>query len=144
VAEGAEEPKKYFSVPEAEGLIPELTRLMGGVMDAHGAAQRLRAELSEEQRRITMSGGALVEVDAWGERATRLGALTKQVQDGLAAVVKLGGMPKDLATGLVDFPFLLEGEEVNLCWRFGEKRIRFWHGLDEGFAGRKPIPEELT
>ena len=113
-------------------------------MDAHGAAQRLRAELSEEQRRITMSGGALVEVDAWGERATRLGALTKQVQDGLAAVVKLGGMPKDLATGLVDFPFLLEGEEVNLCWRFGEKRIRFWHGLDEGFAGRKPIPEELT
>ena len=62
----------------------------------------------------------------------------------VATVVKLGGVPKDLATGLVDFPFLLEGEEVNLCWRFGEKKIRFWHGLDEGFAGRKPIPEELT
>lgn len=144
MAEEAGEPKKYFSVPEAEGLIPELTRLMGGVMDAHGEAQRVRAELSEEQRRITMSGGALVAVGVWRERARRLGALTREVQEGLATVVELGGVPKDLATGLVDFPFLLEGEEVNLCWRFGEKKIRFWHGLDEGFAGRKPIPEELT
>jgi len=69
--------------------------------------------------------------------------LTGQVRDGLASVTELGAVPKDLGMGLVDFPFLLEGKEIYLCWRFGEKKIRFWHGLDEGFAGRKLIPEEL-
>ena len=135
--------KKYFSVTEAEALIPELTRIMSGVLSAYGEVQRVRAELREEQRRIMISGGALVAVD-WPDRAARLEALTGELQESLTAIVKLGGAPKDLKIGLVDFPFLLEREEVNLCWRFGEKKIRFWHGLDEGFAGRKPIPEGLT
>ena len=51
---------------------------------------------------------------------------------------------KDLATGLVDFPAVLKNEEVYLCWRLGEDRIRFYHGQDEGFAGRKPIdPDDV-
>ena len=128
---------------EAEALIPELTRIMEGVMDAHSEAQGIQAGFQEEQQRIMMAGGALFSADLWRERTGRLQALTKQVQDGLASIARLGGVPKDLGTGLLDFPFLLEGEEVNLCWRFGEKKIRFWHGLDEGFAGRKPIPEDL-
>ena len=143
MANEKQEPKKYYSVAEAEALIPELTRIMEGVMDAHSEAQRIQAELQEEQRRIMIAGGMLVSVDAWRERAGRLQVLTREVQDGLASITGLGGAPKDLGMALVDFPFLLEGEEVNLCWRFGEKKIRFWHGLDEGFAGRKPIPEEL-
>jgi len=49
-------------------------------------------------------------------------------------------LAKDLGTGLVDFPSWLNDREINLCWRFGERRIRFWHGLDEGFASRKPLP----
>jgi len=48
-------------------------------------------------------------------------------------------VPKDLALGLVDFPCLLDNEEVDLCWRHGESEVRFWHGLDEGYAGRKPL-----
>lgn len=143
MAEEKQEPQKYFSVAEAESLIPELTRIMGGIMDAHSEAQEIQAEFQEEQRRIMIAGGALFSADVWRERIGRLQALTKEVQDGLASIARLGGAPKDLGMGLVDFPFLLEGEEVNLCWRFGEKKIRFWHGLDEGFAGRKPIPEAL-
>jgi hypothetical protein len=48
---------------------------------------------------------------------------------------------RDLDLGLVDFPSLLEGEEVCLCWKLGEERIAFWHGIEEGFAGRKPLDE---
>jgi hypothetical protein len=144
LADEEQKPGKYFSVAEVEALIPELTRIMEGVMDAHSAAQRIRAALGEEQRRIMMSGGGIIEADAWRERAGRLEALSRQIQEGVAALMNLGAVPKDLGMGLVDFPFLLQGEEVNLCWRFGEKKIRFWHGLDEGFAGRKPIPDELT
>jgi len=137
------EPKKFFSVAEAEALIPELTRIMERVMGAHSKAQGIQAEFQEEQQRIMIAGGALVSVQVWRERAGRLQALTREVEDGLASIARLGGSTKDLGMGLVDFPFLFEGEEVNLCWRFGEKTIRFWHGLDEGFAGRKPIPEDL-
>jgi hypothetical protein len=138
------QPKKYFSVPEVEALIPELTRIMESIMDANSEARRLQAALQEEQQRIMVSGGAILDAAQWKERAGRLEALARQLQEGIDAIVRLGGVPKDLGMGLVDFPFLLEGEEVDLCWRFGERKIRFWHGLDEGFAGRKPIPDELT
>ncbi len=50
---------------------------------------------------------------------------------------------KDLDIGLVDFPTLFQGEEVYLCWKLGEAGIRFWHGIDEGFRGRKPIDAEF-
>jgi hypothetical protein len=46
---------------------------------------------------------------------------------------------KDLDIGLLDFPALLNNEEVYLCWRLGEERIRFYHSQEEGFSGRKPI-----
>ena len=52
----------------------------------------------------------------------------------------LGAEVKDLELGLVDFPAEREGETVLLCWRVGEDEIGYWHGLDEGFAGRRPLP----
>ena len=54
----------------------------------------------------------------------------------------LGAIVKDLDEGLVDFPASHTGEEVLLCWKVGEDAVAFWHGLDEGFAGRKPLPFE--
>ena len=54
-------------------------------------------------------------------------------------MLALGGVPKDLGLGLVDFPHLRRGQTVNLCWKYGEQEIRFWHGLDEGYTARKPL-----
>jgi len=51
----------------------------------------------------------------------------------------LGGVPKGVEEGLVDFPHLRDGRVVNLCWKYGETRIRWWHGMDEGFSARKPL-----
>ena len=65
---------------------------------------------------------------------------TLEIQTTLGEILETGGIPKDLDLGLVDFPARLHEREVNLCWRLGEKRIRFWHGLDEGYAARKPLP----
>jgi hypothetical protein len=55
-------------------------------------------------------------------------------------IQELGVLVKDLDSGLVDFPALREGLEVLLCWKLGEDEIRYWHGLEEGFAGRKELP----
>jgi hypothetical protein len=53
----------------------------------------------------------------------------------------LGCVLKDMNTGLIDFPAVRLGTRVWLCWRFGEENVTFWHGLHEGFAGRKPVNE---
>lgn len=134
-----EEPKKYFTPDEVEAMIPELTRVMRRLMHAHGELLSIRGALHEEQRRITMAGGGILDQTTWRERTQQLEELTREIQRGLTAIVNLGGAPKDLGMGLVDFPSLLDNQEVNLCWRFGETKIRFWHGLDEGYAGRKSL-----
>jgi hypothetical protein len=58
----------------------------------------------------------------------------------LDEIARLGGSTKDLDAGLVDFPGRVQGQTVNLCWKYGETAIAFWHGLDEGFAQRKALP----
>ena len=130
---------KYFAPDEGEALIPRLRELIGPLVDLHREVLRLRADLAGEQRRIMLSGGGILDRDAWRDRSRRVEKLTRDIQQGIGAIMALGGVPKDLAIGLVDFPHLMDGREVNLCWRFGETSVGFWHGLDEGFGGRKPL-----
>jgi hypothetical protein len=58
-------------------------------------------------------------------------------------VQEMGCLVKDLDMGLVDFPTTFRGEEVYLCWKLGEEEIAFWHGVDEGFRGRKAIDRDF-
>lgn len=124
---------------EVERLIPVLARVMERLMPAHREALDIRAALHAEQRRITLAGGGVLDRTTWQARAARLERLTADIQAGLQEIAALGGTTKDLATGLVDFPHRRGGRTVNLCWRYGEERITHWHGLDEGYAGRKPL-----
>jgi len=135
----AHDPKKYFSPQDVEALIPELMTIMGRLMDIQGEIGKLRSALREEQDRIMAAGGAILDRETWRDRTRRLEELTRRAQAGIAAITKLGGVPKDLSMGLVDFPHFLEDREVNLCWRFGETRVSFWHGLEEGYAARRPL-----
>ena len=83
---------------------------------------------------MSISSQAPAEVQAHIERAA---AAIARAVDGIQ---ELGAIVKDIDRGLVDFPALREGEEVLLCWQLGEEEIRYWHGADEGFAGRKELP----
>jgi hypothetical protein len=131
--------KRYFSSDQVEALIPELSRIMSELKPAHAEATSITTRLQGEQQRLSLVGGALLDRAAWQADTARLGALTETVRGGVERIAELGGITKDLALGLVDFPHLLNNEEVNLCWRHGETEVRFWHGLDEGYAGRKPL-----
>jgi hypothetical protein len=135
-----DEVKRYFTVAEVERLIPRLQDLMGRVMAAHQEAGRVRQALGEAQRVLTLAGGARLRPEEWRGRKARLREATRQIRERLGELLATGGVPKDLELGLVDFPALIDDREVNLCWRYGERRIRFWHGLDEGYAARKPLP----
>ena len=65
--------------------------------------------------------------------------LAETLKSALEKIQATGCVVKDLDIGLLDFPAMINDEEVYLCWRLGEERIRFWHRQDEGFAGRKPL-----
>jgi hypothetical protein len=117
---------------------------MRQAMELHRRASALQEALSEERDRIRASGGAMVDQHDWKAKAERLDGFTIEVKQVLQQVLELGGVTKDLETGLVDVPGLVPQtagpQPVNLCWRYGEEAVRFWHGFDEGYAQRKPLP----
>ena len=131
--------ERYFGPEEVERLIPRLTRIMERVMAAQTATTEAKEWLQQEQRRIEMAGGGMIDQPAWRAARERVDRGARDVQQGLEQVQALGGVPKDLGLGLVDFIHLRNGREVNLCWRYGEERITHWHGLNEGYASRKPL-----
>jgi hypothetical protein len=132
--------ERLFTAAEVDELIPRLSELMGGAMERHRQATELQRHLREEQARIRVSGGGHIDQRDWKARAERLDGLGIEVGAALQEIARLGGATKDLEMGLVDFPGLVGRETVNLCWKYGETAVGFWHGLDEGFAQRKALP----
>ena len=131
--------ERYFTPAEVEALIPKLTRIMEQVMAAHVEAGEARDRIQAEQQRIAVAGGGVLDRATWQASKERIEQATREIQNGLDEILKLGGVPKDLGLGLVDFLHLRDGREVNLCWKHGERAIRHWHGLDEGYGARKPL-----
>jgi hypothetical protein len=132
--------ERLFSPAEVDELIPRLSELMERAMDRHREATELERRLREERSRIRTSGGSLIDQRDWKARAERLDGLGIEVRAALEEIARLGGSTKDLDVGLVDFPGRVHGQTVNLCWKYGETAIAFWHGLDEGFAQRRALP----
>jgi hypothetical protein len=125
---------RHFTLQEAEALIPELEAIFEKVADLAA-----RAELKARSLRKLEDGGAGAAELAI-ERS-QLQFLAQGLNDWLQKIVDLGGLPKGVEPALVDFPSVIEGREAYLCWRLGEKRITHWHGTDEGFSNRKPLPK---
>lgn len=72
------------------------------------------------------------------------GEATKRLEENVERLEELGCVLKDADIGLVDFPAVRLGKRVYLCWKVGEEEVNHWHGLEEGFVGRKPVkPEEF-
>jgi hypothetical protein len=132
--------ERLFTAAEVNGLIPRLSDLMERAMDHHRRAAALQRHLHDEQARIQSSGGGRIDPRAWKARAELLDGLTIDIRRLLQEIMELGGVTKDLEMGLVDFPGMVGDGPANLCWKAGETEVRFWHGFDEGFAQRKPLP----
>ncbi len=136
--------ERLFTAAEINAMIPRLSGLMGQAMELHRRAGALQEALGQERERIRLSGGAMVDRRDWEARSERLDGYAIEVKQVLQKVLEMGGVTKDLEMGLVDFPGLVPqvagSQPVNLCWKHGEDAVRFWHGLDEGYGQRKPLP----
>jgi hypothetical protein len=130
---------KSFTLDEAQALVPILESLLNRAIEAQQAASDLEEEQSNLVRRIFESGGIFVDIAKVQRRKVTLAALVQRVKDSLQEIDAIGVQVKDIETGLLDFPCLLDGEIVLLCWKRGETRIDFWHRVEDGFQGRQPI-----
>ena len=125
--------KRFFTVEEARKLLPSLKELMGQVMVI---SHRL-----EEYREVVQQLADSASSNTGGPEGTSYLKIVISLQSCLTQLQETGCVLRSLQGGLVDFPHLKQGREIYLCWKYGEEDIRFWHEVDEGFAGRTPLLE---
>jgi hypothetical protein len=135
----ADDESKNFSLLEAERLRAKIEPILIEAMEARRKMAELDQQLGALAERISRSGGMQVPYEKTAKVRLERNRLEGSIQGALESIHSTGCIVKDLNAGLLDFPSRLNNEEVYLCWRLGEDRIRFYHRQDEGFAGRKPI-----
>ena len=131
---------RYFTPDEANALLPEVREAAETLVGHRRALVEANAKRAHLASQIAGNGG---DFDPQEPRELEevLQREAEAVGHAIERLEGLGVLVKDADRGLVDFPALREnGEEVLLCWQVGEDEIAFWHGLEEGFGGRKPLP----
>ena len=142
--ETPEPPQRLFTLTEAERTRQELEPFLVEAMDSRKKLSGLENELSAVAARIMMMGGMLVPYEKLAAVRMEHNQLGEILKSALNRILETGCIIKDLDVGLLDFPAVIDKQDVYLCWKLGEDRIRFYHRQDEGFAGRKPLdPRDL-
>jgi hypothetical protein len=135
---------RTFSLHEAQAMLPVLESLLRASIESKQKIEEIEAELQHVQERVFLDGGTLLNVKLWARRGAERKKALRKAKDSIAEINAIGVQVKDLEMGLLDFPCKVEsGEIVLLCWKLGETAITHWHGLEEGYAGRKPIDERI-
>ena len=127
---------KIFTLEEANATLPQVRTALAALR--HHVTQVLAQEASVDASELVAGQSAT------DPRVVQALALLQecntQAQQAFEALERLGCHLKDLDAGLVDFYTWMDGELVLLCWRDGEDQVRYWHPVNDGFAGRQPIP----
>lgn len=125
---------RHFSLDEATQALTRVSPLLERLKALQSLATPLTTRLEDLWRRLDVGEAVLEEITTLQKQ------LDGHVQDGdqiLRELEETGCVIRDAQKGLVDFPAHADGTEFYLCWHSGEDAIGYWHGLDEGFAGRK-------
>ena len=136
---GDDQEPKLFTLSAAERARRELEPTLVEAVELHGKLSELDDTLGEVAQRIVLMGGITIPHEKLALVRTEHDRVAQAIRDAIEKIQSIGCVVKDLEKGLVDFPARINDEDVYLCWRLGEPRIRFWHRQDEGFANRKPI-----
>src|SRR3990172_7928235 len=131
---------KHFTPDEANRLLQRVGPMMEDLVARRHALREHQELLAAFRTKAGGNGGVARGRDVVAARQA-VDRITAEIRQGLQEIQALGCVVKDLDMGLLDFPALRDGQEVYLCWRVGEDRIESWHGIDEGYTGRKPLDD---
>jgi hypothetical protein len=145
---------RFFDLDEAAEALPELRGILTRLRDQRAELIRLRDEVLEQQAAVEAgaeggpgSGGGGrptddgLRADELRRMRLRMQGVIDQMQAGVARIDELGITLRDIPSGLVDFPALVAGRQIWLCWRLGEDAVGHWHELSTGFDSRRPLSE---
>jgi hypothetical protein len=119
---------KSYSVEEANELLPHLAPALVELRDKFEVA----AEIKMKVVQAASTNGGSTEREPWSRTLARVAELLERIQ-GWEIVLR------DVSTGLIDFPTVIQGRDAFLCWKLGEPEVAFWHFPEDGFAGRTPL-----
>jgi hypothetical protein len=134
---------RFFTLQQAEQLLPQVESVIREAIALKSEYQQAESDCQEFRRRVMTLGGVLVDYSKLLDRNRRRDSSAQQLKEAIERILEYGCLVKDLDVGLIDFPTLFNGQEVYLCWKLGESGIQFWHGVEEGFRGRKAIDREF-
>jgi hypothetical protein len=117
-----------YSIDEANGLLPHLSPTLVELREKFEDAAQIRVAVA----RAASTNGWSHQREEWSRTLGRVAELLERLQEWKLIL-------RDVSTGLVDFPSQRAGEDIYLCWRLGEVEVSYWHPVDEGFPGRRPL-----
>jgi hypothetical protein len=122
--------ERHFTREEATALLPQLKPLLRQLRDA-------KDQLTDEEAHEVLSEAAAT--NGGGDEGHQVGVAFLEVRRLLETLEESGIVLRDIDRGLVDFPALIDGREVYLCWELGEDEVSFWHELSGGYRGRESL-----
>ncbi len=131
--------EKYFSRHEAEQLLPMIAEFLKVAQEHKQTVDAAQVELAKASSRIVVLGGSYPPYSDLVKKKAERDEASEKIVETIAKIQETGCLVKDIDEGLIDFPSIIEGQEAFLCWKQGEARIEYWHGLEDGFAGRKRL-----
>ena len=124
-----------FTVDKANTILPKVKKRFDEILCCKNNVMDIQEELQNLSDSNCSFEKFIKKKQELNHAVTSLYNMIQELED-------LGIMIKSVDEGLLDFPSIRDDEEIWLCWKFGENQVKFWHGKEEGFMGRKPIPQE--
>jgi hypothetical protein len=124
-----------FTVDKANTILPKVKKKFDEILCCKNNVMDIQEELQNLSDSNCSFEKFIKKKQELNHIVTSLYKMIQELED-------MGVMIKSVDEGLLDFPSIRCDEEIWLCWKFGENKVKFWHGKDEGFMGRKPIPQD--
>ena len=130
---------RHFTPEQANAALAEVRPLVARLVERRREHLDALTRQEELERRIRGNGGGIPPAEL-AAAAADVDAIARDLAQLVDQIAEHGAQVKDLEEGLIDFPALRDGETVLLCWKLGEGEIEYWHRVEDGFAGRRPLP----
>ena len=130
---------RHFTPEEANAALDEVRPLVEQLVAARRAHVEALTRQEAVEARIRGNGGGMPPATL-AEAAAAVQHEERRLAGLVEEIRSRGAQVKDVEEGLIDFPALRAGETVLLCWKLGEDEIRYWHRVEDGFAGRRELP----
>lgn len=132
---------REFTMDEANRLLPKLRGMLEKLRDMQHRARDKYEEMRDIREVGYRKDGNLIMLSDYQVTKREFDQIVSGANEILQEINELGCRVTDVEMGLIDFPAMVEGDKVYLCWQINEPQVAYYHGLDEGYAGRRPLPE---